>query len=202
MDPVYLIVGLGNPGVEYEETRHNAGFLVLERVSKRHGCVWSKDRKMQSRVARLDFSGHKVWLSQPMTFMNLSGDAVGRLVDYYRVGINQLLIVADDADLPLGHLRLRAEGSSGGHHGLESVQLRLGLKEYARQKIGIGRLEKSEREISNYVLGKFSDNEKRLLDQVLDRAVDQLECWMHSGIQRAMNQFNGAIGAPMPKDRE
>lgn len=202
MGPVHLIVGLGNPGAEYENTRHNAGFLVLERLAGRYRCGWSHERKMQSRLAKVVVMGRNVWLSQPQTFMNLSGDAVGRLVDYYQVGAEQLMIVVDDADLPLGQLRLRPSGSSGGHHGLESIENRLGSRIYARQKIGIGRVASGEREIRNYVLGKFATDEKRVLDQVLDRAADQLEDWLQRGIQGAMNQFNGAVGAPLPKDSE
>jgi len=202
MGPVHLIVGLGNPGAEYENTRHNAGFLVLERLATRYRCGWSHERKMQSRLAKVVVMGRNVWLSQPQTFMNLSGDAVGRLVDYYQVGTEQLMIVVDDADLPLGQLRLRPSGSSGGHHGLESIENRLGSRIYARQKIGIGRVSSGEREIRNYVLGKFATDEKRVLDQVLDRAADQLEDWLQRGIQGAMNQFNGAVGAPLPKDSE
>lgn len=202
MGPVHLIVGLGNPGAEYENTRHNAGFLVLERLAGRYRCGWSHERKMQSRLAKVLVMGRNVWLSQPQTFMNLSGDAVGRLVDYYQVGAEQLMIVVDDADLPLGQLRLRPSGSSGGHHGLESIENRLGSRIYARQKIGIGRVSSGEREIRNYVLGKFATDEKRVLDQVLDRAADQLEDWLQRGIQGAMNQFNGAVEAPLPKDSE
>ena len=112
------------------------------------------------------------------------------------------MIVVDDADLPLGQLRLRPSGSTGGHHGLESIENRLGSRIYARQKIGIGRVSSGEREIRNYVLGKFATDEKRVLDQVLDRAADQLEDWLQRGIQGAMNQFNGAVGAPLPKDSE
>ncbi len=202
MGPVHLIVGLGNPGTEYENTRHNAGFLVVERLASRYRSSWSQERKMQSRLAKAEVAGRKVWLSQPQTFMNLSGDAVGRLVDFYQIGTEQLMIVVDDADLPLGQLRLRPSGSSGGHHGLESIENRLGSRVYARQRVGIGRIATGEREIRNYVLGKFAADEKRVLEQVLDRAADQLEDWLQRGIQGAMNQFNGAVSAPLPKDSE
>ena len=125
--------------------------------------------------------------------MNRSGAAVGQLAEYFRVPVGQLLVVVDDADLPFGEIRLRPKGSSGGHHGLESIEQRLGTREYARLRVGIGRTATAVREIAGHVLGQFSAEEAALLKRILDRAGDQVECWLGEGIAKAMSQFNGAV---------
>jgi len=192
MEPMHLIVGLGNPGAEYARTRHNAGFIVVERLAEQWKSGWANERKFVSRIAKAERSGRKVLLCEPQTFMNLSGEAVGALVKYYQVPVGKIMIVVDDADLPFGEFRLRPGGGSGGHHGLESVTQHLGSKEYARLRVGIGR--KNEvREITNHVLGKFEASEQELLEKVLSRVAGQIECWLSDGLQKAMSQFNGAI---------
>src|SRR6185312_12679870 len=123
------------------------------------------------------------------TFMNLSGEAVGKLADYFQVPPKRLLVVVDDADLPLGEIRLRSQGSSGGHHGLESVEQHLGTRRYARLRIGIGRTVANAREITGHVLGRFSAAEKDMLDRALERVTGSVECWMSQGIEKAMSQF-------------
>ena len=192
MEPLHLIVGLGNPGAEYAKTRHNAGFLLVERLAAQWQVGWLKERKFSARVAKAERHGKTVLLAEPQTFMNLSGEAVGALVKFYQLPLANILVVVDDADLPLGEIRLRPSGGSGGHHGLDSVAQHLGAKAYARLRIGIGRKPEA-REISGYVLGKFSADEHALLEKVLARAADQLECWLDAGLAKAMNQFNGAI---------
>ncbi len=192
MENLHLIVGLGNPGAEYARTRHNAGFLVAERLAERWRAGWSYDRKFNARLARAEPGSRKVILCEPQTYMNSSGEAVGAVMTYYHVPLASLLVVVDDADLPLGELRLRPGGSSGGHHGLESVEQHLGTREYARLRIGIGR-QSSVREITSYVLGRFSSTESALADKVLTAASDQAVTWLEAGIQKAMSQFNGAI---------
>ena len=182
----YLIVGLGNPGREYARTRHNAGFLLVEKLAARWKADWTNEKKFQSRVAR---AGRKI-LCQPQTFMNVSGEAVGALVDFYQLPLTNLLVAVDDADLPFGEIRLRASGSSGGHHGLESIEQHVGSREFARLRIGIGRRD-GAREITGHVLGQFSSEEAGLLEKVLARAADQSECWLTEGVQVAMNKFNG-----------
>jgi PTH1 family peptidyl-tRNA hydrolase len=189
---VYLIVGLGNPGAEYARTRHNAGFLAVERLAARWRADWTYEKKFNARVARLERDDRRVFLGEPQTYMNSSGESVGALATFYRVPMSQLLVIVDDADLPLGQLRLRPSGSSGGHHGLESIEQHLGSREYARLRIGIGRRD-GAREITGYVLGRFSSTEASLVDKVLAVASDQAECWLESGIQQAMNQFNGVV---------
>jgi PTH1 family peptidyl-tRNA hydrolase len=134
-----------------------------------------------------------VVLCQPQTFVNLSGEAVGKLVRYHRVATANTLVVVDDADLPLGTLRLRPQGSSGGHHGLESIEAHLGTRSYPRMRLGIGRTADADREITDYVLSRFSGGEGRVFDQVLARAADQMECWLTEGIRKAMDRFNGRL---------
>lgn len=193
MENLYLIVGLGNPGPKYARTRHNAGFQVVERLAKRWQASWGADEKFNSRLANAEHAGRRVLLCEPETYMNRSGDAVGKLSEYFRVPSGRLLVVVDDADLPLGEIRLRPKGSSGGHHGLESIEQRLGTREYARLRIGIGRTATAVREIAGHVLGRFSAGEAALLKKIVDRAGDQVECWLREGIAKAMSQFNGAI---------
>jgi len=192
METLYLIVGLGNPGAEYANTRHNAGFLVVEKLASRWKADWSNERRFLGQIAQSECVGKRVLLCQPQTFMNLSGESVGALMQFYRLPLERLLVVVDDADLPLGEIRLRPGGSSGGHHGLESVEQHLASREYARLRIGIGRRD-AERKIVGYVLGRFDAVETALLEKVLDRAADQAECWLSAGIQKAMSQFNGAV---------
>ena len=192
MENLYLIVGLGNPGAEYARTRHNAGFMVVDRLAQRWHADWVYEKKFNARLARGELGGRRFLLCQPQTYMNSSGDAVGGVVDFFRVPVVRLLVVVDDADLPLGHLRLKPGGSDGGHHGLESIEARLGTREYARLRIGIGR-QGGAREISGHVLSRFSSTEAELVDKVLTAASDQTEVWVEAGIQKAMSQFNGAL---------
>jgi len=198
MESVYLIVGLGNPGRRYTRTRHNMGFMVAEQLAGRQRAVWSAEEKFEARLARWTAEDRQVWVCEPQTYMNASGEAVRRVMDYHRVPLERLLVVVDDADLPLGSLRLRPEGGPGGHHGLESVEQHLGSAGYARLRVGIGRME-GQREISGHVLGRFAEEELGLLERVLARAADQVECWIAHGIRRAMNDFNGTIS---PADNE
>jgi peptidyl-tRNA hydrolase, PTH1 family len=192
MEPMHLIVGLGNPGAEYAKTRHNAGFILVERLAEQWQSGWANERKFAARVAKAERHGKKVLLAEPQKFMNLSGEAVGALVQYYQLPLDKILVAVDDADLPFGEIRLRPGGGTGGHHGLESVTQHLGSKGFARLRIGIGR--KNEvRQITGHVLGKFSADESALLEKVMERAAGQLECWLGTGLQKAMNQFNGAI---------
>lgn len=192
MENLYLIVGLGNPGAQYARTRHNVGFLVLEKLAERWRAGWSLEKKFNASVARTDQDGRRVLLCQPQTFMNSSGEAVRGLAAFYDVAPANILVVVDDADLPLGQLRLRPGGSSGGHHGLESIEAQLGTREYPRLRVGIGRRE-GAREITWHVLGRFDSTEADLVVKVLTVAANQAEAWLMAGIQKAMNQFNGVV---------
>ncbi|HMJ90019.1 MAG TPA: aminoacyl-tRNA hydrolase [Candidatus Acidoferrum sp.] len=193
MESLRLVVGLGNPGAEYARTRHNAGFMVVEHVASRMVSRWNLEKKFNARVAKAERVGQKLLLAEPQTFMNASGEAVGALLNFYRVPVAELLVVVDDADLPFGEIRMRPKGSSGGHHGLESIEKHLGTREFARVKVGIGRTVDGRREITNYVLGKFAAGEMKLLEKVLDRAANQVECWASEGAEKAMNRFNGVV---------
>jgi peptidyl-tRNA hydrolase, PTH1 family len=193
MENLFLIVGLGNPGRQYARTRHNAGFMLAERLAGRWQARWELDRGLEARWAKVRRGERTVLLSQPQTFMNASGRAVAGLLNYHRVATEQLLVVVDDADLPLGKLRLRGEGSSGGHHGLGSVEASLGTRQYARLRIGIGRVADDRREIMDHVLSRFADDEAAALEKVLAHATDQVECWLEAGLKRAMDRYNGWI---------
>jgi PTH1 family peptidyl-tRNA hydrolase len=193
MEPVHLIVGLGNPGRGYARTRHNAGFLAVERLARNWQVEWSADGRFEASWARADRGVRRVLLVRPQTYMNRSGEAVVRYVKYYRVALERLLVVVDDADLALGALRLKPRGSSGGHHGLESIEAQLGSREYARLRIGIGRRAEGGREITDHVLGRFERAEWIWFERVLERVVDQMECWLEAGVQVAMNRYNGAV---------
>jgi PTH1 family peptidyl-tRNA hydrolase len=201
MEPLHLIVGLGNPGAEYKRTRHNAGFLLVEKLATRWQAEWKNERKFNARLARAKCQQHPVLLCQPQTFMNASGEAVGALMKFYRLPQTRLLVVVDDADLPLGGIRLRPGGSSGGHHGLESIEQHLGSREFARLRLGIGRRD-GAREITDYVLSRFDPVEKALVEKVLDRAAGQAECWLTGGVQKAMNQFNGVVDSANEEEKQ
>ena len=193
MENLRLIVGLGNPGREYAQTRHNAGFMVLDHLAERWAARWAHEKKFVARVAKADRNGERLILCEPETFMNASGEAVGALATFYRVPVDRLLVVVDDADLPVGEIRLRARGSSGGHHGLESIEQHLATREFARLRIGIGRGQTAVRQITGHVLADFSRAERKLMDKVVTRTCEQIECWTQDGILQAMNRFNGVI---------
>ncbi len=193
MENLYLIVGLGNPGREYERTRHNAGFMVVDRLAELWKTGWTREKKFEARVARTERDGRKLMLCEPQTYMNSSGETVGALGAFHKVSPGQVLVVVDDADLPFGEIRMRPGGSSGGHHGLESIEQHLGTRDYARQRIGIGRDDPAARQISGYVLSPFRPDERKLLEKVLQKACEQVECWLAGGTAQAMNRFNGTV---------
>ena len=192
MEDRFLIVGLGNPGVEYAKTRHNAGFMLLELLAAKWRADWNNEKKFRARVAKTEREGRRVVLCEPQTYMNLSGETVGALVSFFQLPLKQLIVAVDDADLPLGEIRLRPGGSSGGHHGLESIEAHLATREYARLRIGIGRRD-STRQIAGHVLGRMNAAELALMEKVMARAADQVECWLAHGLAKAMSQFNGVI---------
>jgi PTH1 family peptidyl-tRNA hydrolase len=192
MESWHLIAGLGNPGAEYAKTRHNAGYSLAGKLAARWKADWTNERKFNARVARAERNGVRVLLCQPRTFMNASGEAVTAVMSFYQLPPEQLLVVVDDADLPLGEVRLRAGGSSGGHHGLESIAQHLATREFARLRLGIGRKD-GAREITDYVLDRFDAAEAAVMEKVFGRAADQAECWLDDGIEMAMNRFNGVV---------
>jgi peptidyl-tRNA hydrolase, PTH1 family len=188
-----LIAGLGNPGVEYASTRHNAGFMLVDRLARNQNAGWRKEKKFFAELAECRLGSERVMLCKPQTFMNASGEAVSRVAAFYKIDSAFALVIVDDADLPLGTLRLRGEGSPGGHHGLESVEQSLGTRAYPRLKLGIARPQKAARDIAGHVLGRFQDDEWTLWERVLDRAEAQVECWCTDGLSKAMSLYNGRV---------
>ena len=198
MEQLRLIVGLGNPGAEYARTRHNVGFVVVQLLVERWQAHWAMQRRFHSRVARAKRAERRVLLVQPQTFMNASGEAVAAMTAFYRIEPGGVLAIVDDADLPLGEIRLRPSGGTGGHHGLESLTQHLGTSEVSRLRIGIGR-QAEAREITGHVLGRFTQAEAEIMEKVLRVAADQAQCWLEVGVQKAMNDFNGVV---LPSESE
>lgn len=184
-----LVVGLGNPGREYEETRHNAGFLVVDYLAREEGLSFGCS-DFHADLARGRVAGQEVLLAKPQTYMDLSGLAVGALVRWYKLDPTaDLLVVSDDLDLPLGRLRLRARGSHGGHRGLLSIINELGTSDFARLRIGIGRPGEHET-AKDKVLGVFPEEEGRILDEVIVAAAGAIRTWLVEGTEAAMNRYN------------
>jgi len=190
MEETYLIVGLGNPGKDYADTRHNVGFMVLDRLADSQGTGWEVNKKFAAHLAIVRQDGNTVYLCKPQGYMNLSGQSVVPLAKFYQIPFGQIMVEVDDLDLPLGFIRMRHGGGTGGHRGLDSIQGLLGKDDFARLRLGIGRPEPS-RDVSDFVLGKFGEAERELLRRVLETASNQLACWMLQGTQQAMNNYNG-----------
>jgi PTH1 family peptidyl-tRNA hydrolase len=196
----FLVVGLGNPGMEYQWTPHNAGFLAIDRLAQRSGAVVS-NRRCRALTASARIGGREVVLAKPETFMNLSGLSVRALLEEFgaelgKGPIEDLVVLYDDLALPLGTLRVRAGGSSGGHNGARSINGALGTEEWARIRIGVGPdgLETASRRGKDYLLTPMRKKELAVLDEVLDRAADAVETVIVSGVGAAMNRFNGPAG--------
>ena len=187
MGDIKIVVGLGNPGDEYIDTRHNTGFKVIDSLAESLG-IKVKKRKFNARFVSSEFTGKKLILLKPWQFMNRSGQAVARAVDFYKLSLSNLLVVTDDMDLEPGRIRIRARGSAGGHNGLVDIIDKLGTNEFARCRIGIGR--SFEQNDIDYVLDKPTDTEKPLLAAAIDRARDAVFCWIEYGLEKTMNKFN------------
>ena len=191
-----LIVGLGNPGREYRETRHNVGFMVADEIARRHQLAWATAPSQVPDALVAKKYGADAWMiAKPLTFMNRSGDAVGGLVRYYGIADGDLLVVVDEIDLPFGRMRARASGSAGTHNGLRSVVDRLGTRDFPRLRLGVGRGD-ARRELANHVLSKFEADEQAALDTFITRAADAAEMFAVEGIAKVMNTFNPDPGDP------
>lgn len=182
-----LLVGLGNPGSEYAETRHNAGFRVIDMLARRLGVQVDKPF-LRALVGRGEINEFRVILAKPLTYMNASGEAVAALLRWYKLTPADLLVVYDDMDLPPGVVRIRPKGGSGGHRGLASVVEHVGTKEFARLRVGIGK--PASGDPVNWVLGKFAGEEKKVIEPVLERAVEAICTFVTRGINEAMNRYN------------
>ena len=184
-----LIVGLGNPGKAYERTRHNVGFEAVSLLAKKHRLEFKKQLKFKGSIAEGQIGTTPTILLMPLTFMNLSGEAVALVMRYFAVDLSRLIILMDDVALPLGQLRIRINSGTGGHNGLKSVEEHLQTNRYARLRIGVGDREEGEI-LADHVLGRFSQEEEKLLPGVLDRAVQAVEIWLDKGLTSAMNFAN------------
>ncbi len=185
----FLIIGLGNPGRQYQHTRHNVGFMIVNRLAERVGVSFTR-LESKALVTKGDFESHRLVLAKPQTFMNLSGQAVGALVNFYKVPLGQILVVYDDADLPLGTLRMRPGGGSAGQKGMASILERLGTQDVPRLRFGIDR-PPGRMPASAYVLQDFSKTDLEQLPGLLDRSVDAIQAFVSDGLESAMNQYNG-----------
>ncbi|HMJ82883.1 MAG TPA: aminoacyl-tRNA hydrolase [Vicinamibacterales bacterium] len=186
--PVKLVVGLGNPGAQYKGTRHNIGFAVIDEIARR-AAIGFESAPAEAVIAKWRRPEGGALLAKPLTFMNLSGQAVGEIARYFKVDVPDLLIVVDEAQLPLGKLRARARGSAGGHNGLKSVIAHLG-DDFSRLRIGVGR-GGQQRDLADHVLSRFEKDEAAEVERMTTRAADAAEMFITSGIEAVMNAFNG-----------
>ncbi|MBE3592099.1 MAG: aminoacyl-tRNA hydrolase [Thermoanaerobacter sp.] len=184
---MYIIAGLGNPGEEYEGTRHNVGFMVIDALSKKLGIEVSR-LKFKSLMGEGHFKGEKVILLKPQTFVNSSGEALYDAVNFYKIPLENVIVIYDDKDLDVGKIRIRKKGSSGGHNGMKSIIYLLNSEEFPRIRIGIG---KPQEDLVSHVLGKFEESEKKLIDETVIKAADAVIDIIENGIEHAMSKFNG-----------
>lgn len=187
--PVQLIVGLGNPGPKYEQTRHNVGFAFVDELARTKGATFRAESKFHGDVCKLSLGGSDLWLLKPTTFMNLSGKAVAALARFYKLDPESVLVVHDELDIPPGELRLKQGGGHGGHNGLRDIIAQLGSREFYRLRVGIGH-PGSSREVTNYVLGKASGDERQLIEQAIDDALRELPLILEGEWQKAMNHLH------------
>ena len=186
----WLIAGLGTPGRKYENTRHNVGFMVADEVAERQGKPIQRLR-FKALTNVLAISGEKVLVMKPVTYMNLSGEAVRQAVDFYKIPPDHVLVVSDDTALPVGRLRIRVKGSAGGHYGLKNIIQHLGPDQFPRLRVGVGEKPHPDYDMADWVLGKFVGEDKKAIDAAVKRAADAIECILAQGIDRGMGKFNG-----------
>lgn len=185
-----IIVGLGNPGRQYANTRHNAGWMVLDELAKRAGAPSPRTR-MQAEISEIRYKDFRLVLVKPQTYMNESGKSVSQILSWYKVDPDEMLVVVDDLDIPFGRLRMRPGGSPGGHNGLKSIDRDIGTNEYPRLRVGIGRPNHPSGRAIGHVLGAFSPDERANADKVFSAAADAIDMWLDKGILATMNAING-----------
>lgn len=186
---MYLIIGLGNPGLRYARTRHNIGFMVVDEIAKILG-IKIKKNKFKAKIGEGNLRGEKIVLVKPQTYMNLSGEAAGAVAGFYDVDPDKIIVIYDDFDLKAGVLRIRKKGSAGSHNGMKSVIKHLGTSDFPRIRVGIGSYR--DEDIIGFVIGKIGKGEKEVLNDAVERAAEAALCITTDGIDRAMNRYNGS----------
>ncbi|MCI8913537.1 MAG: aminoacyl-tRNA hydrolase [Lawsonibacter sp.] len=186
----WLLVCLGNPGDKYENTRHNVGFMVADEMAERQSKPIQR-LKFKALTNVLDISGERVLVMKPITYMNLSGEAVRQAADFYKIPPERVLVVSDDTALPVGRLRIRVKGSAGGHNGLKNIIQHLGTDQFPRLRVGVGEKPHPDYDMADWVLGKFTGEDKKKIDASVKRAADAVACILSEGIDRGMGKFNG-----------
>lgn len=185
----YIIVGLGNPGLTYEKTRHNVGFRCIDELSRAEQIPCDR-AKFQAQFGLGEIAGKRCLLLKPQTFMNNSGEAVAAAMRFYKLEPRQLLVISDDISLPVGRLRIRQKGSAGGHNGLKSIIALLGTDTFARVKIGVGQKPHPDYDLADWVLGKFPPAEEKAVSEVLQKAAEAVTCYVKNGAEAAMSRYN------------
>ena len=186
----WLLVCLGNYGKKYENTRHNVGFLAAERLIEKRDLKCNRLR-FRALTEIIDFGGKKTLLMMPQTYMNLSGEAAGEAARFYKVPPERVLVISDDVSLPLGKLRVRGGGSAGGHNGIKNLIAHLGTDRFPRVKVGVGAPPDPEYDMIDWVTSRFSADERRVVDDAIERALDAAECVVEKGVAEAQNRYNG-----------
>lgn len=185
-----MLVCLGNPGDQYENTRHNVGFMVADQLGERYRLPIQK-LKFKALTNVFTISGEKVLVMKPVTYMNLSGEAVGEAARFYKLPPERVLVISDDVSLPVGKLRIRKGGSAGGHNGLKSIIQHLGTDQFPRIKVGVGQKPHPDYDMADWVLSKFAGEDLKTITEAIRKAADAVECLIQEGPDKAMNRFNG-----------
>lgn len=186
----WLVVGLGNPGDKYENTRHNVGFLAIDHIAEEQRVPVQK-LKYRALTNTVELGGAKVLLMKPVTYMNLSGEAVRPAADFYKIPPEHIIVISDDTALDVGKLRIRKSGSAGGHNGLKSIIQHLGTDQFPRIRVGVGKKPHPDYDLADWVLGKFQGEDRKAIAAAVERCADAVECYIKEGPDRAMNKFNG-----------
>ena len=185
----WLLVCLGNPGKEYANTRHNIGFMAADALERRTGVKFNK-LKYRALTGEVTLGGQRVLVVKPQTYMNLSGEAVKLAGGFYKIPPERILVLYDDVSLPLGKLRIRGSGSAGGHNGIKNIIAHLGTDAFPRIKVGVGAPEGADRDLVDWVIGNFTQSQRKVVDEAIDKALDAAECVIAHGVSEAQNRFN------------
>ena len=191
-----MIAGLGNPGREYEKTPHNVGFVAVNAICQSLKGIWRLEPRFQADVAKISSNGDSLLLVKPMTYMNASGEAIGRLMHYYRIEPSDIIVISDDVNLPPGRIRVRAEGGAGGHNGLSSIIKHVGTQAFTRIRVGVGQSKKNTDSLIGHVLGRITQEDEAPINAAIETAAEAALCAIHESTETAMNRYN----APPPDE--